>query len=310
MNAKKSVTLQVEQLSDRVLPSATASFSNGVLLVRGDNQGDNLLVSADSNGNIQVTERGQAVTITGSTTATLSNTSLVIEESGKGYGNVLATAKSLGSIATYLDATLGHDNIIQPGNPGPSTEVGGHGFNHLYAGPGGKDVMLGGTDRSSQTLFDWEPGTGTDVVIGRGGTNTLLDVGNFNGQGENDEVDADGQGGFIVQRNNLVPYQIDCTDVQYVILQPSTGSNTVTINNLTGVQGLKQIEVDSLGGNDSISFANQQNPDITAVFNGGSGSDTFVLGAGPNKILNYGAQDTVIIPPDSGPVQGLPHHHD
>ncbi len=299
MRTNARAGLEVERLADRILPSTTAVFSNGMLLVQGDNAGNSILVSARSDGTLQVTDHGKAVAVAG-TPATLTNTRLVVEQSGSGTGNLLATGASLGTTPVYLDATLGTDNVINPGNKGGGTEVGGHGLNYLLDGPGGNDVQLGGTDSTSQTLFDWEPGTGTDIAIGRGGTNSLLVVGNSNGQGENDQVIADGRGGFIYQRLNVVPFNIYASGIQNLVIRPSSGNDTVTINDLTGVKKLSRIEVDGGGGNDTIDFSHQRNPGIKAIFNCGAGTNTYIAGAGTNFVIAGGGQDTTVLPPNSG----------
>src|SRR5262249_39121303 len=163
---------------------------------------------------------------------------------GTGKGNYLSTDKSLGGITTYLDASLGTNNVIDPNNNGPSTQIGGHGLNYLLDNPGGGDVQIGGGYKDSQNPFDVEPGNGADVVMGRGGHNSLLIVGNNGGQGENDTVTADGNGGFVYQRLNVVPFNIYATDIQDLVIRPSSGNNNVTVNDLTGVSGLQEVEVD------------------------------------------------------------------
>jgi hypothetical protein len=298
MKALNNRSLEVEQLEERAVPSATAIFSNGMLRVQGDDSGNDLMVSARADGSLKVTDHGAAVAITG-TGASLANLRIVVERAGAGQHNTLATDASLGNVHTFLDATAGTDNVIRPGNSGPSTEIGGHGLNYLLSGPG-PDVLIGGADRSSRNLFDWEPGTGTDQVIGRAGQNILLVVGNNNGKGENDRVDADGQGGFIYSRLNVVPFQIYATNIDQLIIRPSSGNDTVTIGDLTGVTRLKKIEVDGGAGDDTIDFSQQLNPKIKAVFNGGTGNNTYIAGAGPSYAIEGGGRDTAILPPDSG----------
>jgi len=297
MSKKRRTDLEVEALADRIMPATSAIFSNGLLLVQGDNAGNDVLVSARNDGTLQVTERGAKVAITG-VPATLANTKSIVEMSGKGRYNILATDATLGGIPTYLDATLGKDNVLKPGNAGPSTSVGGRGLNYLISGPG-PDVLVGGSDSSSRNLFDWEPGTGTDVVIGRGKSNSLLVVGNNSGKGEIDQVSADGKGGFIFQRLNVVPFNISASNVDELVIRPSSGDDNVTINDLTGVEGLKRIEVDGGDGNDTIDFSRQRNKQIKGVFNGEGGSNTYIAGAGTNFVVD-GGEDTIVIPPKSG----------
>jgi hypothetical protein len=293
------MNLEVEALADRILPSTSAIFSNGMLLVQGDNAGNSLMVSARSDGTLQVTDHGTQVAIAG-TPATLAGLKVVFEQSGSGRHNILATDASLGGTTTVLDATLGTDNVLKPNNTGPSTQLGGHGLNYLVANPGGGDVQIGGADADSRNLFDWEPGTGTDVVIGHGAHNSLLVVGNNNAKGEVDSIKADGRGGFIYQRLNLVPFNIYASGIQQLVVRPSSGNDQVTINDLTGVKSLNRIEVDGGGGDDTIDFSRQRNTHVTAVFNGGAGANTYITGAGPNYVIDTSGQDTIVIPPRSG----------
>ncbi len=299
MATKRGTVLEIEQLSDRIMPSTTAIFSNGLLLVQGDNAGNSIQVAARTDGTLQVTDHGVNVAIAG-TAPTLTNLRILVEQSGSGQGYVLATDKSLGTIPTYLDATLGRDNVLTPGNSGSSTEVGGHGINWLISGPG-PDVLLGGTDAGSRNLFDWEPGTGTDVVVGRGGHNSLLVVGNTGGKGEMDQVDADGRGGFVYSRLNVVPFKIFASHVDTLVIRPSSGDDQVTVNDLTGVPGLERVEVDGGDGNDTIDFSRQRNAGVRAIFNGGNGTNTYIAGAGVNDFLDSN-DNTQVIPPHSGKV--------
>jgi hypothetical protein len=299
MATQRQMRLEVEALADRILPSTSAIFSNGMLFVQGDNAGNSIQVSAQASGTIQVTDHGHAIAIAG-TPATLTNLKVVVEQSGSGTGNILSTDASLGGVTTVLDATQGTNNVLMPNNKGPSTQMGGHGLNYLLDNPGGGDVQIGGGYSDSQNLYDWEPGTGTDVVIGRGSHNSLLVVGNNNGQGETDQMIADGHGGFVYQRTNLVPFNIYASDVQDVVIRPSSGNDTVTIGDMTGVQGLKKVEVDGGGGNDTIDFSHQRNTQVAAIFNGGAGANTDILGAGTNYVVDTSQQDTIVIPPHSG----------
>ena len=148
MAIKYRVRLNLEHLEDRCVPT-TATLSNGVLTVLGDNHGNNSNVFADSSGNIHVTERGQQVTIKGGT-ATTSDVTLVVEEAGTGNNNTLATAASLGSIANDLIGNGGGVAVFAPGNNAPSTAYGSPdaaAVNHFLSNPGGKDVFHGGLGR-------------------------------------------------------------------------------------------------------------------------------------------------------------------
>jgi hypothetical protein len=281
MSKKNRVHLDLETLGDRITPT-TAIFSNGMLFVQGDNQGNNIVVSADANGNIQVTERGQAVTIAGATTATTTNTSLVVEQAGTGNNNTLSTAASLGAIP---DALMGNGSGVVTYNPlnnAPSTAFGSpnaSALNDFISNPGGKDVFVGGAGKN---LFDWEPGTGTDTYIGAGRSNTVLVVGNNNGKAENDSLTADGNGGVTYSRNNLVPFNIYTKDIQNWYIKPSSAAgNTVTIGDMSGT-ATKKVEVDANKG--TVDAGNQNNADVKLVANGSR--NTVTEGAGPTQTVN------------------------
>ncbi|MFX5472297.1 hypothetical protein ABTD76_18490, partial [Acinetobacter baumannii] len=86
-------------------------------LVQGGSAGNQIQVSANGDGSLQVTDHGVKVAIAG-VAPTLTNTRIVVEQSGQGTGNILATDASLGTIPTFLDATAGTNNVIKPGNSG------------------------------------------------------------------------------------------------------------------------------------------------------------------------------------------------
>jgi hypothetical protein len=254
-----------------------------VLYVQGDNLGNNISVSVDGNNNLHVTERGQEVAISGATTATTANVKLVVERAGKGNNNTLSTDASLGAIPDTLIGDGGGTLTIKPLNNAPSTAFGSpnrYAVNDFISNPGGKDVFLGGQGRN---LFDWEPGTGTDTYIGAGRSNTVLVVGNNNGAAENDSLTADGQGGVVYSRNNLVPFKLFTTGIQKWYLQPSTGAgNSVTIGDLSGT-ATKRVEVDQSQG--AVDASGQNNPDVSLVVNGRR--NTVSEGAGPTSLPNH-----------------------
>jgi hypothetical protein len=283
MLQKNRSRLSLEQLDARITPTA-AVYSNGTLTVLGDNQGNNISVATDANGNLQVTERGRAVAIMSPSgaAATTANTTLVVEIAGTGANNTLSTDPSLGAIA---DSLLGNGSglmTFKPLNKAPSNAVGSpnpKAINDFLSNPGGKDTFVGGAGRN---LFDWEPGTGTDTYIGGGKFNIVLVVGNNGGLAENDSLNPDGNGGVIYSRNNLVPFNIYTQDIQRWYIRPSTAAaNTVTIGDLSGT-ATKRVEVDT--NNSTVNAGAQMNGDVRVVVNGKF--NTVSEGAGPTDLIN------------------------
>jgi|GEM_PF-6561740 len=277
---KNHAQLSMDQLPDRIMPTV-ASFSNGMLFVQGDNLGNNISVAADASGNIQVTERGAAVAITGGT-ATTTTVKLVVEQAGSGANNTLSTDASLGSIADTLIGGGSGNMTFNPHNNAPSTAFGSKNasaHNFFNSNPGGKDVFFGG---AGTNLFDWQPGTGTDTYIGAGKSNTVLVVGNNNGQAENDSLQGDGNGGVTYTRNNLVPFAIHTTGIQDWIIQPSSATgNVVTIGDLSNT-ATKRVEVDTTQG--TVNAGGQNNSNVTLVVKGPH--NTVTEGAGPTILSN------------------------
>lgn len=281
MLTKNRSHLNIEQLDHRITPT-TAIFSNGMLFVQGDNLGNNISVAADANGNLQVTERGEAVAIQGAVQATTANTGLVVEQAGTGSNNTLSTAASLGPIADTLIGNGSGTMTFKPLNNAPSNAFGSPdstAINDFISNPGGKDVFIGGKGRN---LFDWEPGTGTDTYIGAGISNVVLVVGNNSGLAENDSLTADGAGGVTYSRNNLVPFNIYTQGIQRWYIRPSTASgNTVTIGDLSGT-ATKRVEVDTNGG--TVNASGQNNADVRLFVNGTH--NTVSQGAGSTYFIN------------------------
>ena len=271
--------LEVEILEGRCLPDATAFFSNGLLLVKGDNQGDNLNVLASA-GQVQVTERGQSVPIRSQTAApTLANLTQVVEVAGQGEGNTLATDSSLGRVATLLDAHLGTDSTLTPAS-GPVTLIGGHGTNNFVKATGAPGVIYGGDYRDSINHYVWNPGTGTDAVFGAGRYTDALIIGNNNNRGEVDALFADGVGGLVYSRQNLVPFQVYMEDVNRVVISPEnatgTGTDTVTIGDLTGVDELRRVTVLGSAGGTTVDASQQHNDDVRVELVDPTGTGTLI----------------------------------
>jgi hypothetical protein len=279
MYDKNQARLSVDRLSDRIMPTV-ATFTNGVLMVQGDNAGNNISVAADAGGNIHVTERGAAVAIGGSATATTANVKLVVEAAGTGKNNTLSTAASLGAIPDTLIGNGSGTMTFTPLNNAPSTAFGSgnaRAHNVFNDNPGGKDVFFGG---AGQNLFDWQPGTGSDTYVGAGKSNTVLVVGNNNAQAENDTLQADGSGGVTYTRNNLVPFELFTTGIQNWIIQPSTAANNVvTIGDLSGTP-TKRVEVDTTQGD--VNAGGQNDPHVKLVVRG------------PHNTVTEGAGETIL----------------
>jgi Ca2+-binding RTX toxin-like protein len=135
--------------------------------------------------------------------------------------------------ATQIDGQNGDDTLI--GGSGNELFVGGRG-NDLVDGNQGADTAF--LDRGDDT-FVWDQGDGSDVVEGGRGLDTLV----FNGFAANEIMAATASGGrvlFTRVQGNIV---MDLDDVEAIDVRPLGGTDTVTVNDLTGTD-LARVDVD------------------------------------------------------------------
>lgn len=302
-----------ENLEDRSVPAVTALFAGNVLTVTGDAAANNIAVSADADGNLQVTNNGQAVAIRalGPQAATRANLDLLVVE-GRAGDDVIVTDRSLntrdaaGVLTRSPNAVLlgngGNDTItaghggIVGGLAGVTNGVvtgtvvgncfmdGGAGHDTLTSGFG-NDVMRGGDGNDT---YVWLPGTLTDTWDGGAGTDTARIVGNNNAD---DAFSLTANGTRVkFMRTNLVQFTVDIGSTENVEMAPGSGNDTVTIGDLTGVANLVKVTVMGGDGDDVIDASAQANGAVALVVDGGVGNDRITGGAG-RSVLNGGEGD-------------------
>jgi Ca2+-binding RTX toxin-like protein len=143
--------LSFERLEDRLTPATTAFFAFGVLTVVGDGEANDITVAADANGNVQVTDGDDPVTIRSlfGRTPTLARTLAVVVSAGGGDDSVTIDP-SMGTVPTVLSGDAGNDTL-----------TGGGGYDLLYGGLG-DDVLDGGVDDRRDVLIG---GPGADTFV-------------------------------------------------------------------------------------------------------------------------------------------------
>ena len=132
-----------------------------------------------------------------------------------------------------LDGGAG-DDTLRGGN-GADTLIGGKGDDNVDGNIGSDTALLGsGDDR-----FQRDPGDGSDVVEGQGGTDLLA----FNGSniGEQIEVSANGQRSRLTR--NVGAITIDLDGVEQIAVLTLGGADTVTVDDLAGTD-VKTVDVD------------------------------------------------------------------
>jgi Ca2+-binding RTX toxin-like protein len=154
----------------------------------------------------------------------------------------------------------GRDRLL--GGAGNDSLDGG-GVNGTIIGGTGNDTAFGGTGDDS---FIWNPGDGDDTFDGGAGTDTLV----FNGSGADERMTITtlAGGGFQFFRN----------------------VGDITVDNST----VERVDVDGLGGNDTIDGSAQTNPGVSLEISGGAGDDRLTGGAGNDSIIGNTGNDTAL----------------
>jgi Ca2+-binding RTX toxin-like protein len=270
----------LEALADRIVPSVTASFQNGVLTASADGLDNTIVVSRDAAGTILV-NNGE-VPIAGGT-PTVANTSLirVFGNTGTGGGIILGapTAADGGGIIIgggFINNTLVIDETNGPmpaaklvGGRGDDTLIGGSGNDVLFGG-GGNDVLIGGAGNDTFVLNAANLEAGLTTVEGGDGSDTLQ----LTAVGGNVNLSTDGT---RVLLSNLFA-GFDAGGIERVDIAGSQGADTVTINDLTGTS-VTEVNID-LGNFDG-------QPD-NVIVNGTAGNDNMLVSGSDGVVDPFG----------------------
>jgi len=217
--------------------------------------------------------------------------SLVVNMNG-GDDTFSAAGNLSALIKLTVDGGTGNDTIL--GGNGADTLLGGDG-NDFVDGNQGNDVALLG---AGDDVFQWDPGDGSDVVEGQDGNDTML----FNGSNISEIFDLSANGDRLRFTRNVGNIVMDTNDVEKVQLNALGGSDTVTINDLTGTD-VTEVDVNLAG---AIGGTTGDGQTDFVVGNASNGGDTIdILGAGTTvsvvgtpaflNITNAEATDSLVI---------------
>lgn len=294
-------------LEVRDTPAVTATFLSSVLSVVGDGAANDIVVSADSAGNLVVTNNGAAVRVRSVLGAATKFNLTTVNVDARGGNDTVTLDRSLnvldanGKLAAAPGGTLngngGNDTIraFTGGFRGGVIDVNGIIGNLVMDGGGGSDfldsgfgndVMLGGDGNDT---LRWLPGTLVDLFDGEGGTDTGIVVGNGNNQGDAFVLAADpaNPGQALFQRTNLIPFFIPMISTENVVLQTDSGDDTITVGNLAGT-GVRSVTADGGAGNDTIDGSATAVP---LTLTGGEGDDVLVGGGGNDVLFGLAGND-------------------
>jgi Ca2+-binding RTX toxin-like protein len=217
---------------------------------------------------------------------------LVVNMNG-GNDSFSTTGDLAALIKITVDGGSGDDTIL--GSNGADLLLGGDG-NDFVDGQQGDDIALMG---AGDDVFQWDPGDGSDIVEGQAGSDTML----FNGSAGDEIFDLSANGGRLRFTRNLGNIVMDTNDVERVNLNALGGTDTVTVNNLTGTD-VTQLNVNLAG---AIAGTTGDSAADTIIVNGTNGNDLIdIVGSGNrfsvlglsslvNVVQSEGANDSLVI---------------
>ena len=228
---------------------------------------------------IGVANNGTAVA-TFTPTSGLQNTTNVenLVVNGQAGDDTIQGQNGIASL-THLTIDGGDGNDTLGGGDGDDTLLGGAG-NDTIDGNRGSDVAIGG---GGNDTFVWDPGDGSDTIEGQGGTDAM----DFHGSNANENIDVSANGTRVRLFRDVANITMDLNGIEALNLDTLGGTDTVNVHNLTGT-GLTAANV-NLAGFDG-------NPDGSAdnvnVF-GTDGADNATVGGTAGVVKVTGLGETV-----------------
>jgi hypothetical protein len=236
-------------------PSASASVSNDTLTVLGTNQDDviRLAVSA-ADPNSLVIDFGNGTRPETFDRSTFTGVSVFLGSGDDQFGVALGGGTLTGD-ALSVDGGNGNDSIaggdgndVLSGGSGDDNIQGGDGVDLIFGGRGddvvdgnrGNDIQLLGSGSDSAV---WLPGEGSDVVEGGRGADTLV----FDGAPLNEKIALSANGDHALLVRDLGGIRMDLDGVEQVNVAALGGSDTVTVNDLSGTD-VRRANVDLSAG--------------------------------------------------------------
>ncbi len=245
--------------------------------LNGSNAGEHVVISG-ANGSATVAGLSALVHITNAEPA---NDTLLVNTLG-GADEVDAAGLAASAIKLTIDGGSGDDSLL--GGAGIDQLLGGSDDDSVDGNQGNDAAFLGSGDDS----FTWDPGDGSDVVEGQEGSDRMI----FNGSGGNEIFVVSANGPRIEFLRNLGNIDMDLNDVERIDLRALAGTDTTTVNDLTGTD-MEDVNVD-LGNGGLGTGAPDGAADIVTV-NATAGVDVVDIDAVAGAVEVSGLSATVRI---------------
>jgi hypothetical protein len=280
-------------------PGFTATVTDGTLRVDGGPSSEKIALRLSPDRTqlqVDVGDNGSA-----DRTFDLGTFGAIDVEAGRGNDTVRiddANGAFTTSKATRIYGQNGDDRLI--GGSGNEVLVGGRGDDFVDGNGGADTAFLGQGDDT----FVWDPGDGSDTVEGGTGFDDMV----FNGAGGNEIMEATGFFGRVSFTRNLGGIVMDVNDVEAIDVNALGGTDSVTVNNVSGTD-LRRVNIDlagALGGSasdgaaDTVTVAGTKGDDSIAANANGSAVDVSGLTAFVRITHADPDKDALVIDPVTG----------
>jgi Ca2+-binding RTX toxin-like protein len=279
-------TLTIGDLSSTDVKQVNLDLSTPAGSGSGDGQADTVIVNGTADADsVQIAGSGPSYAVSGLAATVFvqgsegANDQLTVNTLG-GSDVVSATALPAGTVKLTVDGGTGED--ILTGSQGDDMLLGGDGSD-LIIGGRGNDVALMGAGNDT---FVWNPGDGNDTVEGQANFDTLV----FNGANINENLDISANGSRVRFTRDVANITMDLNGLEQVNLNTLGGADNVTVNDLTSTD-LTNVNVDLAFPAGSHTGDGQAD---NVIVNASTGADNILI-AGHDDFVKVGGLKAQII---------------
>ena len=202
------------------------------------------------------------------------------------FPSVSITGAEVTNDQLTLNALGGNDSVDASGLPanliglsinggtGNDTIIGSPGADLVNGGPGSDVVQMG----DGRDTFVWNPGDGSDTVDGQGGADRLV----FNGSDASENVDVSANGSRIRLSRDVGNVTMDMNGIETMDVNALGGSDTITVND-TSATDLSSV---NLNLDNSAGIGDGQADGV--IINGTAGDDDI-------QILPFGSGTRIAV---------------
>jgi len=257
---------------------------------QGDGAADSVTVNGTGgNDHITVASSGASVVVNG----LAAQVTIAGAEPGKDSLVVNGAAGNDTINASAL--TAGQINLTINGDAGDDVITGSQGDDQVIGGQGSDTALLG----AGNDTFIWNPGDGSDTVDGQAGNDTLQ----FNGAAIAEKIDVSANGGHARLTRDIGTVTMDLNGVEHIDVNALGGADTINVHDLSGTDvTVVNIDLESAPGSgvgdsapDKITIDGTAGNDVIQIVGDASGVTIFGLAATVHITGFAAATDQLVI---------------